>query len=237
MSLALPSDPGTPRDGRSLGRRVVLVPDLDGAPLLVLSMLEQLLADLRVWELTDALDPPERPPLRLRAPLAGGVALKAVRRLAQRLGPTQRLSAARGRLLARDGSYEHTPLSLVTLSVFDVEVLAQTAGELGRPDLDSDVVEVVAGYGGRLPEGDPDTDPGAGAGSAGAEAERRLRLVAATAALAGVLDLVPTEDSQLLVARLATNPVDRDVALTAAEEAAYAATIARIDRMWSAGWE
>lgn len=239
MSHRLPLDPGSTGNERSLGRRTVLVPDLGGAPLIVLSLVEQVLADLRVWELSDALDPPERAALQLPVPLAGGVALGAVRRLARRLGPTQRLGVGRGRLLGPDGCYEHTSLSVVTVPVVDVELLIQTAGELGRPDLDPDVVEVIAGYGERLAGTDPPSDinppSDIGPESPRGAGERRVQLVAAAAALAGLLDLAPTEDTQLLVARLAMNPLERDLALTAAEEAAYAATVGRIERMWSAG--
>jgi hypothetical protein len=101
-----------PTGEEQLGRRVVLVVDLDGEPLAVLSVLEELLADLAAWEESDAADPPQhRTPLRLPAPLAGGVALTAVRRLATALEPTQCLGCARGRLLAPDGSYAHPSLS------------------------------------------------------------------------------------------------------------------------------
>ena len=67
---------------RQPDQRVVLVADLDGQPLTVLAVLEELLRDLAAWEESDAVDPPEtRAPLRLSAPLAGGAALAAVRRL------------------------------------------------------------------------------------------------------------------------------------------------------------
>ena len=60
---------------------MVLVVELDGQPLAVLSVLEELLTDLAAWEESDATDPPHhRAPLRLPAPLA------AVRRLAAALG-------------------------------------------------------------------------------------------------------------------------------------------------------
>src|SRR3954462_8318479 len=101
-----------PTGEEPLGRRGGLVLDLDGQPLAVLSILEELLADLAAWEESDATDPPQaRAPLRLPAPLAGGVALAAVRRLAAALEPTQCLGWERGRLLAPDGRHAPPPLS------------------------------------------------------------------------------------------------------------------------------
>src|SRR3954451_15055810 len=92
-----------PLGEEQLDRRVVLVLDLDGQPLAVLAVLEELLADLAAWEESDATDPPQnRAPLRLPAPLADRVALAAVRRLTAALGPTQCLGWQRGRLLAPD---------------------------------------------------------------------------------------------------------------------------------------
>src|SRR3954468_18510493 len=77
-----------PLGEEQLDRRVVLVVDLSGQPLPVLSALEELLADLAAWEESDATDPPQaRAPLRLPAPLAGGVALAAGRRAAGGRGP------------------------------------------------------------------------------------------------------------------------------------------------------
>src|SRR3954453_412889 len=87
-----------------LDRRVVLVLDLDGQPLAVLAGLEELLADLAAWEESDATDPPQnRAPLRLPAPLAGGVALAGVRRLAAALESTQCPRPQGGPLLAPGG--------------------------------------------------------------------------------------------------------------------------------------
>ncbi len=42
----------------------------------------------------------------------------------------------------------------------------------------------------------------------------------------------PTEDTQLLVARLSANPPGLDLALTDVEEAAYTGTIDRMKAMW-----
>jgi hypothetical protein len=209
-----------------LGRRVVLVVDLDGQPLTVLAVLEELLADLAAWEESDATDPPQnRAPLRLPAPLAGGVALAAVRRLAAALEPTQCLGWQRGRLLAPDGSHAHPPLSVLTLPSADLALLSATAQALGRPGLAPDLVDVLTGYADRL------TEQLAGRHSPA----DRAGFVARIAALAGLLDLAPTAASQLLIARLAANPPGRDLALTDAEEAAYATTTARITTLWAAG--
>lgn len=209
---------------QGVGVRVVLVPDLAGAPVRVLSVLEALLADLAAWESGDAADPPVgRPALRLPVPLARGGAVAAVRRLAAGLGPTQCLGSGRGRLLSPGGCYAHMPLSVLTVQVRDIDVLAATAGALGRPGLDPDVVDVLLAYAGRL--------PGPCDGSGG-----RDRLVPAVAGLAGLLDLAPTGDTQLLIARLAANPVHLDLALSDAEEAAYTATVGRFAALWSAGY-
>ena len=207
-------------------QRVVLVADLDGAPLTVLSVLEELLRDLAAWEESDVVDPLEiREALRLPAPLAGGVALAAVRRLAAALGPTQCLGWERGRLLAPDGSHAHPALSMLTLPSADLALLSATAAALGRPGLAPDLVDVLTGYADRL------TEQLAGRHSPA----DRAGFVARIAALAGLLDLAPTAASQLLIARLAANPPGRDLALTDAEEAAYAATTARITTLWAAG--
>jgi hypothetical protein len=205
---------------------MVLMVELDGQPLAVLAVLEELLADLAAWEESDATDPPQhRAPLRLPAPLAGGVALAAVRRLATALEPTQCLGWARGRLLAPDGSHAHSPLSVLTLDSADIALLSATAAALGRPGLEPDLVDVLTGYADRLAvqlAGRPTPAERAG-------------FVACIAALAGLLDLAPTAASQLLVARLAASPPGLDLALTDAEEAAYAATAARIHTLWAAG--
>ncbi len=214
-----------PTGEERLGRRVVLVVDLDGQPLAVLSVLEELLADLAAWEESDATDPPHhRAPLRLPAPLAGGVTLAAVRRLAEALQPTQCLGSERGRLLAFDGSHTHPPLSVLTLPSADIALLSATASALGRPGLEPDLVDVLTAYADRLTDQLADRHTPAD----------RARFVARIAALAGLLDLAPTAATQLLIARLAASPPGLDLALTDTEEAAYAATAARINTLWAA---
>src|SRR4051812_47916450 len=89
----------------------------------------------------------------------------------------------------------------------------------------ADLVDVLTGYADRL------TVQLAGRHSPA----ERAGLIARIAALAGLLDLAPTAASQLLIARLAANPPGRDLALTDAEEAAYATTTARITTLWAAG--
>jgi hypothetical protein len=182
--------------------------------------------DLAAWEESDAADPPQiRAPLRLPAPLSGGVALAAVRRLAAALGPTQCLGWERGRLLAPDGSYAHPALSVLTLPSADIAVLSATASALGRPGLEPDLVDVLTAYADRF------ADQLAGRHTPA----DRVGFVVGIAGLAGLLDLAPTAATQLLIARLAASPPGLDLALTDAEEAAYAATAARITTLWAAG--
>jgi hypothetical protein len=189
-------------------------------------VLEELLRDLAAWEESDAVDPPQtRRALRLPAPLAGRVALAAVRRLAEALQPTQCLGSERGRLLGPDGSHAHTALSVLLLRCADVEILAATARVLGRPGLEPDLVDVLTAYADRF------VDQLAGR----CEPADRAAFVAGIAGLAGLLDLAPTAATQLLVARLSASPPGLDLALTDAEEAAYAATAARINTLWAAG--
>jgi hypothetical protein len=215
-----------PTGEERLGRRVVLMVDLNGQPLTVLSVLEELLADLAAWEESDATDPPHhRAPLRLPAPLAGGVALAAVRRLAAALQPSQSLGPARGRLLGPDGSYEHTPLSVLILRSADIDILSATAQVLGRPGLEPDLVDVLTAYADRF------VDQLAGR----CQPADRAEFVAGIAGLAGLLDLAPTEATQLLVVRLSASPLGLDLALTDAEEVAYTGTLDRMRAMWVHG--
>lgn len=104
-------------------------------------------------------------------------------------------------------------------------MLSATAAALGRPGLEPDLVDVLTGYADRL------TEQLAGRHSPA----DRAGFVARIAALAGLLDLAPTEATQLLVARLSASPPGLDLALTDAEEAAYATTTARITTLWAAG--
>jgi hypothetical protein len=204
--------------------RTVLVPDLDGELLVPLRALEEVLLSLSMWEDDDVEDPPEdREPLTLPEPLANGAALAAVQRLSEALRPTQSLGPERGRLLAPDGSYEHAPLSVLELSAADVATLSAAAAALGHPGLDPDVADVVTTHAHTL--GGTYRVPGAD----------RTELVSLIARLAGLLDLEATDDSRLLVERLRVNPPERDLALTDAEERAYARTADRLNHMWAHG--
>jgi hypothetical protein len=202
--------------------RVVLVVDLNGELLTPLQMLEEVLLALGLWEADDAEDPPERDPLHLPAPLANRVALNAVKRLHAALRPTQSLGSEHGRLLGPDGICEHAPLSIVTLPVADIATLSATAQVLGHPALDPDVANLVVDF----------------ARSFAVDVHTRGRIdrpefVSRVARVAGLLDLAPTEDTQLLIARLAANPAGLDLALTEAEEAAYRRTADRMHMMWA----
>lgn len=204
--------------------RVVLVVDLGVELLQPLAVAEEILLALSQWEADDLLDPPDRDPLRLPAPLANQEALGAVQRLYAALKPTQSLGPEHGRLLAPDGSYEHAPMSVLTLPAADIQTLSATAQALGHPALDSDVADLVVDFTRSLA-----VDPYA------RERADRPSLVAGVARVAGLLDLAPTEDTRVLVARLAASPPGLDLAFTDAEEAAYRRTADRMNHMWSLG--
>lgn len=202
--------------------RTVLVPDLDGELLVPLRALEEVLLSLSLWEDDDREDPPtDREPVTLPAPLADGVALAAVQRLAAALGPTQSRGPELGRLLAPDGSYEHAALTVLELPAVDVETLSATAVALGHPLLDPDVADVVQTFAEQLGDTYQRVD--------------RTELVSRVARLAGLLDLEATDDSRRLVERLQANPPGLDLALTDEEEAAYVRTADRLNRMWALG--
>jgi hypothetical protein len=135
------------------------------------------------------------------------------------LTPSQVLGVKCGRLLRSAGG-EHAPLSVVVLAARDIAVLSATARALGHPGLDADVAGLLDAY----------------AHQDGHSRGRKDRagFIARLAAIAGLLDLAPTEQSRLLVTRLAAGR-SWDLALTEAEEDAYAHTVARVTRMWSLG--
>jgi hypothetical protein len=202
--------------------RVVLVPDLDGELLAPLRALEEVLLSLAMWEDDDLEDPPtDRQPVTLPAPLAGGVALAAVQRLADALRPTQSVGPDRGRILGPDGRYEHAPLTVLELPAADVETLSATAAALGHPLLDPDVADVVQTYAEQLGDAYRRVD--------------RTELVSLIARVAGLLDLEATDDTALLVARLRSSPPGLDLALSEDEEAAYVRTADRLNAMWALG--
>lgn len=200
----------------------MLVADLDGELLVPLRALEEVLLSLAGWEDDDRADPPpDGRPLTLPEPLANGVALGAVQRLAAALRPTQSLAPDAGRLLAPDGRYEHAPMTVLELPAEDIAILSQTAATLGHPRLDGDVADLVATHAEQL-------------GDAYRRANR-TELVSLTARLAGLLDLAPTRDSELLVERLRACPPGVDLVLTEAEEQAYVRTADRMNHIWALG--
>jgi hypothetical protein len=204
-------------------QQTVLVIDLDGELLVPLRAVEEVLLCLGLWEYEERQGPAaDAEPLRLPAPLtADRVALGAVQRLLKALAPTQSLGAGRGRLLAPDGRYEHAPLTALTLPATDIDLLPATAAALGHPGLDADIAEVVDAHAGQL----GDTYRWAG----------RASLVSLLARLAGLLDLAPTDDTRLLTARMQASPPRTDCTLSGADEAAYARTTDRMNRMWALG--
>ena len=72
-------------------------------------------------------------------------------------------------------------------------------------------------------------------GASGYRRTGRTELVPLLARLAGLLDLSPTDDTQLLTARLRATPPGTDCALSDAEEAAHARTADRINHIWAHG--
>ncbi len=116
---------------------------------------------------------------------------------------------------------------MLILRSADIEILATTARALGRPGLEPDLVDVLTAYADRFTNQLADRCAPAD----------RAAFVVGIAGLAGLLDLAPTEATQLLVARLSAGPPGLDLALTDAEEAAYAGTLDRMTAMWPHGWE
>lgn len=203
-------------------QRVVLMADLDGDVLEPLSALDELLLALATWEADDRAGPPSADgPLQLPPPLADQVALGAVQRLVAALGPTQFRGASHGRLRRPDGLGEHAPLTVLTLAAADVHTLSATARTLGHPGLDEDVAGLVQSFAAGL--------------STPRERVDRAGFVSRIARLAGLLDLAPTPQSQLLVDRLTGVRPGDDVVLTVAEELAYEHTADRMNAMWGLG--
>jgi hypothetical protein len=209
----------SPPTRRQPGCRMVLVPDLGAELLAPLAVLEELLTDLAAWEDEDTVDPlPARQALRLPAPLAGRVALAALGRLRAAITPGQFLGCECDPRLRSAGG-EYPPLSVVALAAGDIAILSAAAQALGHPGLNADVAGLLDAY--VLQEDQPCGEEG------------RAGFIARLAAIAGLLDLAPTEQTRLLIARLTTRWPGRNRALTTAEEAAYAHTVIRMNRMWS----
>ena len=202
------------------GERVVVLPDLDTEFTAALAEVEELLLTLRWQETWDPDDLVAHP-----AALGGGVALQALRRVADTVRPTQTDpdTAPGGRLLGPDGRYEHVPLRFVRVRVADIDALSAVAAELGEPVRTEAVSDALRLHAGHRAQDRKFPDPD-------------VALVALVARVAGVLDLESTRDTELLRARL-DQPVAAagDVVLTAAEETAYQRVITRFNRMWTLG--
>ena len=197
--------------------RVVVLPDLDKEFTAALADVEELLLTLRWQETGDPDDLVAHP-----AALGGGVALQALRRVADTVRPTQTDpdTATGGRLLGPDGRYEHVPLRFVRVRAADIDALSAAAAALGEPVRTEAVTDALRLHAGHRPQDQQFPDPDAA-------------LVALVARVAGVLDLEWTRHAELLRARL-EQPVDAgDVVLTAAEETAYQRVITRFNRMWT----
>jgi hypothetical protein len=198
--------------------RARLIPDLDDELTASLAQAEELLLEVTAWEEDDA-------GTTWSAPLAGGQALAALRRIWDAVAPTQgdwAVAAGRsGRLLAPDGKWEHMPLRLVCVADSDVEDLAAAAALFGAPDAPEHVREA----------------PGNGADIAcrASGDEACTRLVATMARVAGLLDLAPDRDTEVLAAVLAGVDPGADVVLSVAGEAAYWRFADRANGMWSGG--
>jgi len=175
----------------------VLLPELveSGELVDVTGAVEELLMCFREWDVADDGPAP--------ASFVDGTALQALRRLWSVLAAAQRTAASRGRLFAPDSRYVHAGLHLVLVEAADVDALAavgRALGELGRPESVDDALDVATGFG---PLGHGKQD-----------------VVRRVAQLAGLLDLVWTEDAALLAPRVALLDAGTDVVLSAAEEAA-----------------
>jgi len=196
----------------------VVLPDLDEEFTAALGEVEELLLPLRWQETGDPDDLVVHPPA-----LGGGVALQALRRVADTVRPTQTdpETTSGGRLLGPDGRYEHVPLRFVRVRGADIVALCAAAAALGEPARSEAVTDALRLHAGHRPQDRGFPDPMAS-------------LVALVARVAGVLDLEWTGDAELLRARL-EQPVDAagDVVLTAVEETAYQRVVTRFNRMWT----
>jgi len=202
------------------GERVVVLLDLDEEFTAALGEVEELLLTLR-WQETGDPDVLVVHP----AALGGGVALQALRRVADTVRPTQTDpdTATGGRLLGPDGRYEHVPLRFVRLRTADIDALSAAAAALGETVRSEEITDALRLHAGHQAQDRRFPDPVAA-------------LVALVARVAGVLDLEWTRDAELLRARLgqlAADDAAGDVVLTAAEEAAYQRVVTRFNQMWT----
>jgi len=197
--------------------RARLIPDLDDELTAALAHIEELLLEVGAWEEDD-------PDTTWPAPLAGQMALAAVRRIWDAVAPTQgdrAVAAGRtGRILAPDGNYEHMPLRLADVDPADVAQLAAAAAVFGDPHAPDFIREAL--------------EHGADIAYHADDDQACIRLVMTIAQLAGLLDLAPDRDSEIL-AELLPDDAAADLVLSPAGEAAYQRYAARANHMWSLG--
>jgi hypothetical protein len=193
-----------------------LIPDLDDELCRVLAQVRELLRTVAALE--PDLDEPPRPHAH--------AALHALANISERVAPTQshtgRPAQVGGLLLSSDARHWCQPLRLVWPHPTDLETLNSVAATMGL---------ALA------------TRPAGGLATAlalGAQAARdctggdhtATELVAALAAVTGMLDLAITPDSRRLAALVATAGED-DLLLPAHAEAPYRRTIARFSAVWA----
>jgi len=137
-----------------------------------------------------------------------------------RIHPGERATSAgcTGRLLAPDGRYEHAPLRLADVDQADIDALAAGAAVFGRPHAPAHVRQAL--------------EDGAGLAYHDSGDHARTRLVMTAAQLAGLLDLAPDRDSELLAA-LVEGQAEAGIILTPDGEAAYQRYVTRAHRMWT----
>ncbi len=139
-----------------VGERVVVLPDLDKEFTAALEEVEELLLTLRWQETGDPDDLVVHP-----AALGGGVALQALRRVADTVRPTQNDpdTATGGRLLGPDGRYGHVPLRFVRVRVADIDALSAAAVALGEPVRFGAVTDALRLHAGHRPQDRQLPDP------------------------------------------------------------------------------
>lgn len=196
--------------------RPILLPDLDAELTTALTHIEEVLLSLGGWE-----DDPAADPVELPSPIAGGVALRAVRRLWDAVAPTQGEYAGRAGLTqtmySPDGRYEHIPLRLAHLDQDDVDVLAAAAKQLTAPVSDWHVRDAL--------------DQMARAFNATGD-ELSVRAIR----LANLLDMRTADpDSQAIVRVLDGEGRAARMVLTEAEEQAYRRVTREMNHRWTDG--
>jgi len=193
-----------------------LIPDLDDELTAALNRIEELLMEVAAWE-------DEDPDTAWPVPLARGQALAALRRTWDAVAPAQgerAVEAGRtGRLLAPDGRYEHAPLRLVDVGQADVDALAAAAAIFGDPHAPGHVRQAL--------------EHGADIAYHSDDDQACTQLVMTAAQLAGLLDLTPDRDSEMLAALVEDSDPGADVVLSPAGEAAYQRYATRANHMWS----